>query len=346
GGDTAIAKLNRWVDGVDEEGYSTASKQRAENLKQMAADLAGDVKTSVDQAEEATAAQKNILKKQQEEKDKADAKAKAARDKALADAKRNAAEQLRVQQELLKGLQSLSESSSGANLIDYNAEGIKLIQNVNTQAELFKNIMKNLTDEYKNSFREMSGKELGDSLTKLKDYYSTRELLLKQSLENQKITQKQYNEEVQRMQAEQKAIEDAQVGIDGKGNQLKDLSSIGFTTSDEEIQLQQQKLHEQFQMMYENNQSMYEAGLVQHDDFLKQKQRLDQAYAIKSQAIERQSAQQKLQIANDLTSGISSAMTGMLGENNKAAQAMFAVSKGVAIANGMMNAHESATTAI
>ncbi|HCD4774523.1 TPA: hypothetical protein NBR69_005244, partial [Klebsiella pneumoniae] len=131
GGDTAIAKLNRWVDGVDEEGYSTASKQRAENLKQMAADLAGDVKTSVDQAEEATAAQKNILKKQQEEKDKADAKAKAARDKALADAKRNAAEQLRVQQELLKGLQSLSESSSGANLIDYNAEGIKLIQNVN-----------------------------------------------------------------------------------------------------------------------------------------------------------------------------------------------------------------------
>ncbi|EIW3882174.1 hypothetical protein L9J51_005129, partial [Klebsiella pneumoniae] len=231
GGDTAIAKLNRWVDGVDEEGYSTASKQRAENLKQMAADLAGDVKTSVDQAEEATAAQKNILKKQQEEKDKADAKAKAARDKALADAKRNAAEQLRVQQELLKGLQSLSESSSGANLIDYNAEGIKLIQNVNTQAELFKNIMKNLTDEYKNSFREMSGKELGDSLTKLKDYYSTRELLLKQSLENQKITQKQYNEEVQRMQAEQKAIEDAQVGIDGKGNQLKDLSSIGFTTS-------------------------------------------------------------------------------------------------------------------
>lgn len=85
----------------------------------------------------------------------------------------------------------------------------------------------------------MSGKELGDSLTKLKDYYSTRELLLKQSLENQKITQKQYNEEVQRMQAEQKAIEDAQVGIDGKGNQLKDLSSIGFTTSDEEIQLQQ-----------------------------------------------------------------------------------------------------------
>ncbi|WP_187614422.1 hypothetical protein, partial [Klebsiella pneumoniae] len=132
---------------------------------------------------------------------------------------------------------------------------------------------------------------------------------------------------VQRMQAEQKAIEDAQVGIDGKGNQLKDLSSIGFTTSDEEIQLQQQKLHEQFQMMYENNQSMYEAGLVQHDDFLKQKQRLDQAYAIKSQAIERQSAQQKLQIANDLTSGISSAMTGMLGENNKAAQAMFAVSK-------------------
>lgn len=39
-------------------------------------------------------------------------------------------------------------------------------------------------------------------------------------------------------------------------------------------------------------------------------------------------------------------MTGMLGENNKAAQAMFAVSKGVAIANGMMNAHESATTAM
>ncbi|HCI9817697.1 TPA: hypothetical protein NQE56_003211 [Klebsiella pneumoniae] len=346
GGDNGIAKLNRWIDGVDDEGYTTASKQRAANLKQIAADLASDVKTSVDQAEEATAAQKNILKKQQEEKEKADAKAKAARDKALADAKRNAAEQLRVQQELLKGLQSLSESSSGANLIDYNAEGIKLIQNVNTQAELFKNIMKNLTDEYKNSFREMSGKELGDSLTKLKDYYSTRELLLKQSLENQKITQKQYNEEVQRMQAEQKAIEDAQVGIDGKGNQLKDLSSIGFTTSDEEIQLQQQKLHEQFQMLYENNQSMYEAGLVQHDDFLKQKQRLDQAYAIKSQAIERQSAQQKIQIADDLASGLAGTMQFVLGENKKAAQAMFAVSKGIAIANGMINAHESATKAM
>ncbi|MEH0286298.1 hypothetical protein V6714_14925 [Klebsiella pneumoniae] len=346
GGDTAIAKFNRWVDGVDDEGYSTASKQRAENLKQMAADLASDVKTSVDQAEEATAAQKNILKKQQEEKEKADAKAKAARDKALADAKRNAAEQLRVQQELLKGIQSLSESSSGANLIDYNAEGIKLIQNATTQAELFKKIMANLTEEYKNSFREMSGKELGDSLTKLKDYYSTRELLLKQSLENQKITQQQYNEEIQRMQAEQKAIEDAQQGIDGKGNQLKDLSSIGFTTSDEEIQLQQQKLHEQFQMLYENNQAMYDAGLVQHDDFLKQKEKLDQAYAIKSQAIERQSAQQKIQIADDLASGLAGTMQFVLGENNKAAQAMFAVSKGIAIANGMINAHESATKAM
>ncbi|HHB7578905.1 TPA: hypothetical protein ACN7L1_000204 [Klebsiella pneumoniae] len=346
GGDTVFAKFNRWVDGVDDEQYSTAIKKRNEALKHSADLLKNDVENAVKIAEEETAAKKKILKKQQEEKEKADAKAKAARDKALADAKRNAAEQLRVQQELLKGLQSLSESSSGANLIDYNAEGIKLIQNATTQAELFKKIMANLTEEYKNSFREMSGKELGDSLTKLKDYYSTRELLLKQSLENQKITQQQYNEEIQRMQAEQKAIEDAQQGIDGKGNQLKDLSSIGFTTSDEEQQLQQQKLHEQFQMLYENNQAMYDAGLVQHDDFLKQKQRLDQAYAIKSQAIERQSAQQKIQIADDLASGLAGTMQFVLGENNKAAQAMFAVSKGIAIANGMINAHESATKAM
>ncbi|MDQ6442869.1 hypothetical protein [Klebsiella quasipneumoniae] len=346
GGDTAIARLNRWVDGVDEEGYSNASKKRAANLKGLANQLAEDVQTSVQQAEQATNAQKNIIKKQQEEKDKADAKAKAARDKALADAKRNAAEQLRVQQDLLKSLKSLSVSASGANLIDYNDEGIKLIKDANTQAQLFKNIMKNLTEEYHESFKQMDGKDLGDTLSNLKDYYQTRELLLKQSLENQKITQQQYNDQMQQMQAEQKAIEEAQNGIDGKSMQLQDLDSIGFATSDEQQQLQQQKLHEQFQAFYENNQAMYDAGLIQHDDFLKQKERLDQAYAIKSQAIERQSTQMKMQMATDLTSGLSSAMTGLLGENNKAAQAMFAVSKGVAIANGMINAHEAATTAM
>ncbi|MFP8558263.1 hypothetical protein ACLH2J_01955 [Klebsiella michiganensis] len=346
GGDTAIARLNRWVDGVDEEGYSNASKKRAANLKGLANQLAEDVQTSVQQAEQATNAQKNIIKKQQEEKDKADAKAKAARDKALADAKRNAAEQLRVQQDLLKSLKSLSVSASGANLIDYNDEGIKLIKDANTQAQLFKNILKNLTEEYHESFKQMDGKDLGDTLSNLKDYYQTRELLLKQSLENQEITQQQYNDQMQQMQAEQKAIEEAQNGIDGKSMQLQDLDSIGFATSDEQQQLQQQKLHEQFQAFYENNQAMYDAGLIQHDDFLKQKERLDQAYAIKSQAIERQSTQMKMQMATDLTSGLSSAMTGLLGENNKAAQAMFAVSKGVAIANGMINAHEAATTAM
>ncbi|MCV5633438.1 hypothetical protein OFN23_35380, partial [Escherichia coli] len=66
---------------------------------------------------------------------------------------------------------------------------------------------------------------------------------------------------------------------------MKNLSALGFATDEEQMAIQQAALDEQFQKMREQNQKLYDGQLINHEQFLQQKARLDQAYAAKSKQI-------------------------------------------------------------
>ena len=162
------------------------------------------------------------------------------------------------------------------------------------------------------------------------------------------ISQQEYNTQIEALQQDHQQRLEAIKATAGDGNMsnLKNLDAIGFATDEEKMAIQQKMLEEQFQKMQEQNQKLYDGQLISYEDYLKQKQRLDQAYAVKSKAITFTEIQTKLQMYNGFASGMGAVIAGISGENSKAAQAMFAVEKGTAIASGMLNAYESATASM
>ena len=148
------------------------------------------------------------------------------------------------------------------------------------------------------------------------------------------------------LEAEKLAKMDELKKVNGDSSNLRNLSAIGFATDDEEMALQQEKLQIQFDKMHEQNQALYDSELISHEAFLQQKQRLEQAYSVKSKNISLMETKTRLGMYNDFAQGMAGISAGMLGENSKAAMAMFAVAKGTAIAQGMLNAYESSTVAM
>jgi hypothetical protein len=134
--------------------------------------------------------------------------------------------------------------------------------------------------------------------------------------------------------------------IDANSVNTKNLDALGFATDEQMMALREQQLEEQIARYKEQNQQMYDAGLISHEEFLKQKETLDKAYSVKSKAIALAEIQTKMQMYDGFAQGMSGVISGIAGENSKAAQAAFAVAKGTSIATGMLNAYESATTAM
>lgn len=160
------------------------------------------------------------------------------------------------------------------------------------------------------------------------------------------IDQQTYNDQLVNLEAEKLAKMDELKKVNGDSSNLRNLSAIGFATDDEEMALQQEKLQIQFDKMHEQNQALYDSELISHEAFLQQKQRLEQAYSVKSKNISLMETKTRLGMYNDFAQGMAGISAGMLGENSKAAMAMFAVAKGTAIAQGMLNAYESSTVAM
>ncbi|MCY4762665.1 coiled-coil domain-containing protein [Klebsiella aerogenes] len=329
-----------------------------ENAKLLQKDIK-NAEAAAKQKREADAANAAILKRQAEDAKRESDKAQRERESAAAKAK---AQYDKMMAERAGYLQTMSQ----LDIAVISSEGRAVASQMNQIQQTLANINKlqsagilsiEQATERRNQLLANSAKEFKDQLVmnpddiglisqSVEQAYQMQLEQLKAKLSQELLTTQQYNSQKELLEQDHQARMKAIQEVDANTVNLKNLSALGFATDEEEIQIQMQALEQQLQKMREQNQSMYDNELISYDDFLKQKQRLDQAYSVKSKAIAMAEIQTKMQMYNGFAQGMAGVIGGIAGENSKAAQAAFAVAKGTAIAQGMLNAYESATTAM
>lgn len=317
--------------------------------------------------------EKQKLEKQKEENKKAEAERERAANKARSDAERaqrerEAQEQKakaayeRMMQDRRQSLEQLSqldiavissEQRALASQMNQLQQTITKIDELQQKgiitseqaAERRNSLLKNSAKEFKDAIA-MNPADIGAISQSLDIIYQQQLEQLEAKKSQALIGQEEYNRQLESIQTDYKSRQAAMQGIDGNLTNYQNLSTIGFSTDEQSMALQQAQLDEQFNKFREENQALYDGELISYDDFLKQKEALDRAYAAKSQNISMMEAQTKMGIYNNMASGMAGVIAGISGENSKASQAAFAVAKGTAIAQGMLNAYQSATTAM
>lgn len=309
-------------------------RQAAEAQKAIDDKNAADAKTAADKAAR--------------EREKAARESKAAYDKMMAD--RKAAMQSLATLDLSIINSQARGYASQSNQVQASLTKLKelreadIISQEQYQARK-KAIIANSSDEFGDSLRSNPA-ELGNIVKGMQENYESQKQQIQIQRKQGLIDQKAYDEQIQNLEIEHQAKMAEIKTVNPDLVNMQNLSAVGFATDEQEMALQQERLKIQFAELQSQNKSMYESGILDHDKFLKQKERLDQAYAIKSQNISLMETKTRMGMYDDFAQGMAGITSGLLGENSKAANAMFAVSQGTSIAMGMLNAYESATAAM
>ena len=309
-------------------------RQAAEAQKAIDDKNAADAKTAADKAAR--------------EREKAARESKAAYDKMMAD--RKAAMQSLATLDLSIINSQARGYASQSNQVQASLTKLKelreadIISQEQYQARK-KAIIANSSDEFGDSLRSNPA-ELGNIVKGMQENYESQKQQIQIQRQQGLIDQKAYDEQLQNLEIEHQAKMAEINTVNPDLVNMQNLSAVGFATDEQEMALQQERLKIQFAELQSQNKSMYESGILDHDKFLKQKERLDQAYAIKSQNISLMETKTRMGMYDDFAQGMAGITSGLLGENSKAANAMFAVSQGTSIAMGMLNAYESATAAM
>lgn len=348
GGDTVIAQFNRKLDGVSDEGFSNASKQYAATVDNFLKKNKeqGDIAFKQRQSQEA--ANRTINEREQKELEEKNAKALASAKKKQQDDKRAFEEAIKLRKQYLNTIAQIAAQANQNDVFSSNRMSTGLDEAREAGIKDWVIRIKTFRDLY-DDLKGMDTLDFAGAMQTAKGANYQQTEMLKQSLAAGKITLEDYNNEVEKLKNDMLLFQStykASAKSDHKQDGLKELDSIGWANNDEQQALQQAALDEQNRQLELANAQRYSSGIISHEQFLAQKERLDQAYANKSDAIARQSSLAQIQVANDLATGLAQTMQATLGENNKAAQAMFAVSKGISIANGIMNAYEASTKAM
>lgn len=229
-----------------------------------------------------------------------------------------------------------------ANIDKLQSKGIISLE----QATARRNqLMANSSKEFKDQLT-MNPDDIGEIAQGVEQAY---QMQLEQLYAKQKqglVSTQEYNSQLEAIEQDHQSKMSVIQDIDANSVNAKNLDALGFATDEQMMALREQQLEEQIARYKEQNQQMYDAGLISHEEFLKQKETLDKAYSVKSKAIALAEIQTKMQMYDGFAQGMSGVISGIAGENSKAAQAAFAVAKGTSIATGMLNAYEFATTAM
>lgn len=134
-------------------------------------------------------------------------------------------------------------------------------------------------------------------------------------------------------------------------NQRLGLNNVGSDESNpfdnSNILAQKQKdLQDEMQLELTLNAQLNEKLGTSHEDYLKRKNAITQKYNTKAMAIEAQNTQAQMDLLANSAGSIGTMMAGAFGEGSKAAQAAFAVQKGITIANTVMKIQEALATAL
>ncbi|END7929178.1 SHOCT domain-containing protein [Escherichia coli] len=332
-------QVNQLVRLAEQE--TMANKARQKVLEEKA-------KKEKDAADKAERERKSAADKAERERKAAMAKAKADYDKMMAD-RAQAVESLKQ----LDVAVIAQEGRSYASQINQTQQALTKLQELRDKGI----ISQEQFLERRNSLLINSSKEFSDSLKanpadigiitqSMNQMFDIQKQELDIKRQQNLISEQQYNEQLENLQIAHQEKMKAIKEIDANQVNMQNLNSIGFATDEERMALEQEALNQQFERFREQNQKMYESGLLSHELFLEQKRRLDKAYSVQSENIAMMEIQTKMGMYNGFAQGMAGVISGISGENSKAAQAAFAVAKGTAIANGMLNAYQSATKAM
>lgn len=347
GGDTAIAQFFRKIDGISDEGYSNESKKAEEfarRSKEQGAQNMAELKKQWAAREQAEKKRKEQLENEANERKKEADKLKAEQERAAKEAQRAAEEQLRIRREYVNTLRQVSAFGLDNDILGsgFSSDQIEKLKSGgfsdnDIKFMQFKNFRKYI-DSMDMSSLSQAISDAGTQFYQLQESYD-------KALKAGMLTADEYKAKIQELNQAQRDWDLALELLYSK--HANDIASYfdesGWLTTDEQMALQMEQLTTQYEDMKQVIFNYEQSRILSHEQANLALERLDKQYANRSAAIARQEAMMKIQLADDIASGVAGTLQGLLGEQNRVAQAAFAISKGISIANGVINAHEAAT---
>lgn len=320
GGDNAIAKFLRDVDGVDPAGIVGTKEWNAKHK---------DDKPVLEQPKPAP---KGGWVNQEGES----AKAAAAATKAEAAAKALAAKKVQAEKNLQQTLSQIGLSDGDVRVKTFQRQQDEIVTKIKESAKTLgkseqdtNSMLTQAYDSRTKKFKEMIDDMIG---------YSDPNKNLKTLSDNiAGIGNNMSNDQANYLLEQQ----NQRVGLNNFGSD----ESNPFDNSN--ILAQKQKdLQDEMQLELTLNAQLNEKLGTSHEDYLKRKNAITQKYNTKAMAIEAQNTQAQMDLLANSAGSIGTMMAGAFGEGSKAAQAAFAVQKGITIANTVMKIQEALATAL
>lgn len=323
GGDTAIAKGLRKLDGVGEVGYSINATA---TLDKNASDLLNFVNNNT--GTKNTTPKDGWVNKEKEAaaaaaaQKKAEAAAKSAADKAAAAAKKQAADRITAQASLNKAISDMTIDSNARQLAEFDRQ----------QHELVLSIQK-------------SAKTLGLSQGKINDLLSQQQIssvAKRTDMVNQMI-----------------GYSDPNQGLKDTNNLLQN-GNLNSQQTGFLAQQQNQRINgdnpfnfDDTDQKQKDNTDALNAELAQndlllkgHEDYEKRKAEITAKYNTQAIDIANQNAQNQLTVFSKTADSLSDGMVAAFGEASGAAQAAFAISKGITMAQTVLSIQSALAQAL
>ena len=347
GGDTAIAQFFRKIDGISDEGYSNESKKAAEfarrSREQGAANMA-ELKKQWAAKEQAEKKRKEQIENEQKERQKEADKLKAEQKRAAEEARKAAEEQIKIRREYVNSLVGIAATGLNNDILGSTFsedQRNKLSKGGYSESDL----SSLQTKEFSKSIKSMDMTGLSQAISDMRTQTANLEQGYKKAFDTGMLSADEYKNKLKELQQAQTDWELAlSLSRDKHANDVAEMfAQDGWLTAQENMQLQLEQLNTHTEDMRLVIQNYEDSRILSHEQANAAIERLDKQYAVKAAAIARQETMMKIQMADDAASGIAGTLQGLLGEQNKVAQAAFAISKGISIANGVINAHEAAT---
>lgn len=323
GGDNAIAKGLRKLDGVGEVGYSIKATA---TLDKNASDLLNFVNNNT--GTKNTTPKDGWVNKEKEAataaaaQKKAEAAAKSAADKAAAAAKKQAADRITAQASLNKAISDMTIDSNARQLAEFDRQ----------QHELVLSIQK-------------SAKTLGLSQGKINDLLSQQQIssvAKRTDMVNQMI-----------------GYSDPNQGLKDTNNLLQN-GNLNSQQTGFLAQQQNQRINgdnpfnfDDTDQKQKDNTDALNAELAQndlllkgHEDYEKRKAEITAKYNAQAIDIANQNAQNQLTVFSKTADSLSDGMVAAFGEASGAAQAAFAISKGITMAQTVLSIQSALAQAL
>lgn len=323
GGDNGIAKMLRTLDGVD-----PATIVGTKEWNKAHADNKFPPKPTEQEKPAPTGGWVN--------KDKEAAAAKAAAAKAEAAAKQAEAKRVQAHKNLEQAVSQVGLSEGDIRVKTFNRQQDEIIQKIKESAKTLK-LSEADTSSYLTQAYDSRTKQFKAMIDDMIGYSDPNKGLKQLSDNIAAVGSNMTNAQAKMLLAQQ----NQRIGLTQQGTD----ESNPFDNS-EVLKQKQADLQNEMQLELTMNEQLNSKLGTSHEEYLKRKQAISNKYNQKSLAIEAENTQSQMQLLSDSAGSLGTIMAGAFGEGSKAAQAAYAVQKGITIANTIMKIQEALATAL